>query len=1137
MNKYEIFRSCYDLNNFGRLLLNIMRRLIILLVLCVSSTYANPFYSQNDIDIDLKDVKLVEFLEEIQDNTEFVFFYKDDVLKEDVRISINLEDASIDKVLQNAFLNTNLSYKISGKQVVIKKLPKELKTTSRIEKQQTITVTGTITDFDTKMTVPAANIMEKGTSNGVMSDFDGNFAIEVPEDAILVISYIGYATQEIPVNGRSQINVELKLNAAALDEVVVVGYGTQSRRDLTGSVSTMKGIEITQRKVSNTSLALQGAVPGLTVTRASSAPGAGSSVLRLRGLTTLQGDNSPLILVDDVPVGSIDDVDPNQIASISVLKDAASASIYGSRGAAGVIIITTKRAKRGEFSVSYTGETIINTPTEIPGSVGSIRHMEMMNEKRWNDSGNGEDNFPVYSEELIENYMASHAENPDQFPDTDWYDLTMKDQSLGYRHGLTLSGGGEHLKTLASFGYEKQNALYGHRKWRRYTARINNDIDFNDKFGANVDVSFRIGKQNTPTVDPTDHSVYGASIYSALYEDGRVAPGQSSNNVYAKLHYGGFGINETYEIFGKVGVFYKPVPEVKISLNLSPRYEFYKTKSFVKPIPYWEFDDPEMAGTPKYISGHNPVNSRLNESRSFNSALTTQALINYDKSFGDHTVRGVLGFEEFSQENEILKVIGKEYEVYEYPFLGEAPVDNVFDDGSGISELAYSSYFGRIQYDYKNKYLLQANVRRDGSSRFGSDYRWGTFPSISAGWVLSSENFFKNLNSPVSFLKFRGSYGKLGNDRLGNYLYLPVFQFMNTVRPNGANTELLRTAGQRYLAIEDITWETTTTLDLGFDLNLFEDKLSVTADYYKKKTEDMLLDLSIPSLSGYEDPTYNVGSMDTEGWELSLRWNDNIGDFYYSAAFNIFNSESIIGDIEGKRIIGTTTISEEGSQFRSWFGYKADGIYQTQEEVDNSATRSNNVRPGDIKYVDISGPDGAPDGLINELDRTYLGGSTSPKFEYGGNISLGYKGLDFSVTFQGVAKQRYLLSQHFAQPFRGHWLAPPTLVEGKYWSNYNSAAENAAAQYPRLSDNSESNNYTFSDFWLKNGAYMRIKNITLGYTIPSRVVEKIGLSRLRVFVAGNDLFSFDSFPVGIDPEYGGGYLITKAFILGVDVSL
>ncbi|MCM4162319.1 MULTISPECIES: TonB-dependent receptor [unclassified Arenibacter] len=1134
MNKIIKRVPLWGEKTFWRGIISIMRIFILFICIGLSSVYANLTNAQTKIDINVTGVTFEELFKEIQSKSEFVFFYKDDVLNSKKKISIHLKNAIVATILDNAFLNTDLDYKIDDRQVVVKKKIVSVQpvTLTNYTKLQGFSISGTITD-NTGVPLPGASIVEKGTTNGTQSDFDGNFSMTVENgNSGLTISYIGFATKEIAINGQEVVNVSLEESSSGLEEVVVVGYGTQAKKDITGSVSVVDGDEIAARSTTNVSNALQGSVAGVSVTRSNSEPGAGNEV-RVRGVTTLQGNSSPLILVDDVPVSSINDVNPDQIESISVLKDGASAAIYGSRAAAGVIIITTKRGKSEVFNLGYSGEYFINTPTETRKTVAAIPYMQMDNEKAWNDNGNDGNEYPTWSEELISNYTANNAINPDQYPDTNWRDLILRKSSSGYRHNINISGGSEKVRTNASFGYEYQDALYAYRDWKRYNARINNDIKISNKLGATLDFAMRLTKDDRPTADPTARAIQSAPVYAAIWADGRIGESKSGDNMYAQLHQGGYQTNENYLFYGKVGLFYKPNDALKISVNLAPNFEFNKYKFFNKSIPYWGFDDPNQLANPNYISGHNSTQTYLIERRANDNTITTQALVNYEESFGNHNISGVIGYEEFSSQSETLGVRGNEFVSSDYPFLNQAPIDKVFDSGTGVSENAYSSYFGRVAYNFNNKYYLQGTVRRDGSSRFGKDYRWGSFPSVSGGWVVSNENFMEALDPAISFLKLRASYGSLGNDRLGNYLYLSVLQFSNALIANGGNVQAVRSAAQRFLAIEDVTWETTTTLDLGIDLNLFNDRLSITADYFKKDTRDMLLDLSIPALSGYDDPTVNVGGMDTKGWELGLTYRQSIGDVRLTTSFNIFDSKSIIGNVSGKRLFDGNFLSEEGTEFRSWYGYQSDGLYQTQAEVDNSATTSDAVSPGDIKYKDISGPDGTPDGVINELDKTILGGSL-PRYQYGGNLNLAYKRFDFGVVFQGVGQQSFNLSSNFIRPFQESWLSPSTLYAGNYWSAYNSPDENLKAAYPRLSENAVGNNYnSFSDYWLINGSYLRVKNITLGYTLPSEIFGENGFSALRLYVAGNDLFTVDRLPEGIDPEQGSGYLITKSFIVGV----
>ena len=1111
-----------------------MVKLFTIVLLGLSPVYGVTTYAQTKIDVAVSDVTLEELFEDLQARTEFIFFYNDAALDRDKKITLRLRKAKLSTILRKAFIGTDLTYVIDERQVIVKKSRVENPLiTEFIAENIEWTVTGVVTD-DSGQGLPGANVLEKGTLNGTATDVDGGFTIPVTDGkAVLVVSYIGFETQEIPVNDRATIDVILEVSNSDLEEIIVTGYSTQTKKDLTGSVASVSGEEITARGVANVSNALQGAVAGVSVTRSGTAPGSGNSI-RIRGITTLQGNSEPLILVDDVPVTNINDVNPNEIESISVLKDAAAAAIYGSRAAAGVIIITTKRAKEGDFSLIYSGEYFINKPTELRGTVSAVPYMQMDNEKAWNDNGNDQNEFPLWPEALISDYTNLNAQNPDQYPNTNWRDLILKESSSGNRHNFIMTGGSSRVRTNAMLGYEYQNALYDNRDWTRYTARINNDIDISDKFGASLNLALRITNEDDIVVDPTVEAIASGPVYAAHWQDGRIAEGKSGANTFARVHEGGFSDTDDYLVYGKASLFYRPIEGLKLSLNVAPSFNFIEFKSFNNSIPFWAADDPNMIEAPGYIAFHNETQRTLIERRINNNSITSQALVNYHKSFGRHNIELVAGYEEFSAEFETLGVSGNEFLSNDFPFLNQAPVDKVFDESTQISENAYASYFGRVSYNLDNKYYLQGTLRRDGSSRFGEDYRWGSFPSVALGWIASNEGFLKDLNPVLSFLKLRVSYGSLGNDRLGNYLYQSVLQFSDALIANGADVEAVRAAAQRFLAVEDITWETTTTFNFGLDVNMFNDRLSLTADFFKKETSDMLLDLSIPSLSGYDDPTVNVGNMDTDGWELSVSWRDKIGELNYSASFNFFDSKSTIGDVRGKRLFesGETLLSERGSEFRSWYGYQSDGIFQTQAEVDASPVTSSVVGPGDIKYKDISGPEGVPDGVINELDRTILGGSL-PRYQYGGTINLDYRGFDLGLVFQGVGKNNFYLNQTYVRPFIQTWHSPSTEYADSYWSVYNSPQENLNARYPRLSENAVSNNYRFSDYWLVSGAYFRIKNLTLGYTLPPNTLERIGINKLRVYVSGLDLFTADKLIEGVDPEQGNGYLITKSFLFGI----
>ena len=481
-----------------------------------------------------------------------------------------------------------------------------------------------------------------------------------------------------------------------------------------------------------------------------------------------------------------------------------------------------------------------------------------------------------------------------------------------------------------------------------------------------------------------------------------------------------------------------------------------------------------------------------------------------------------------------------------FPYLDIGP-ENLRDNGGNAEEYAYRSFFGRIAYSYASRYLLQVNFRRDGSSRFAPDSRWANFPSLSAGWVVSEEQFMKNLNwNWLSFLKLRGSWGTLGNERItmtknsstvqNYYPYQSALNFGSALFYSGNSLNSLLSAAQQYYAVRNISWETTETWDIGLDANFLDGRLHFSGDFYKKKTKDMLLALEIPKFIGYDNPSVNTGNMHTTGYDLEIGWRDQVGDFRYSVSANLSDFISKMGNLGGTEFLGEK-VKMEGSQFDEWYGYISDGLFQTQEEVDNSPKLNNNVTVGDIKYKDISGPDGVPDGKISsEYDRVLLGGSL-PRYMFGVNFSASYKGFDFSMMFQGVGSQNSRISRNMIEGLNTNWGGFPSILEGDYWSTNNTAAENAGVKYPRLTRNSVDANMSMSDYWMFNGRYLRMKNLTVGYTLPGVWTKKISMESVRFYLSGNDLFCLSKYPHGWDPEVSTtGYPITMSVLLGVSVN-
>lgn len=1114
--------------------MRVMRIGLFLLFVMIAQLHAENLYSQNTvINLKLENATVEQVLDKIEKETDFSFLFTDKSVDIDWKVNVDVHDKNINELLDILFGGTNVQYRIVDKQIVLSNRPLLAENVNQQKK-----ISGKVIDANGDPVI-GANVVEKETTNGTITDMSGNFVLSVNPNAVLSVSYIGYVSKDIQVKDRSSFTISLEEDSELLDEVVVVGYGTMKKKDLTGAVGTLKGESLSARKTTQLSTALQGATSGVLVTRDNSAPGATASI-KIRGVTTI-GESSPLVIVDGVP-GDINQVNPDDVESMSVLKDAASASIYGSRAAAGVIVITTKRAKENDLSLNYNFEYGWEMPTRLPEYVGAQRFMEMVNELRYNDNNAG-GWYQTYSEDQVNNWIKNNATDPDAYPITDWQDEILKNSAPRQTHSINIAGGSKVVQTKASFRYDKTDGIYVNRNYERYMIRVNNDFKINKYIEAHLDVNFKRSKSEEPHRNPMDQQ-YRATppIYAARWSNGMWGDVKDGENTLAMITDGGLKTSWYNRLGGKAAIDISPIEGLKISGVIAPTYNFDKVKSFRKQVPFTYANDPNTVKG--YMNGF--TTTKLTENRNDSYDVTTQFFANYNKSFGQHDLSAMIGYEDYYAFWENLSASRDQYELMNFPYLDIGP-ENLRDNGGNAEEYAYRSFFGRIAYSYASRYLLQVNFRRDGSSRFAPDSRWANFPSLSAGWVVSEEQFMKNLNwNWLSFLKLRGSWGTLGNERItmtknsstvqNYYPYQSALNFGSALFYSGNSLNSLLSAAQQYYAVRNISWETTETWDIGLDANFLDGRLHFSGDFYKKKTKDMLLALEIPKFIGYDNPSVNTGNMHTTGYDLEIGWRDQVGDFRYSVSANLSDFISKMGNLGGTEFLGEK-VKMEGSQFDEWYGYISDGLFQTQEEVDNSPKLNNNVTVGDIKYKDISGPDGVPDGKISsEYDRVLLGGSL-PRYMFGVNFSASYKGFDFSMMFQGVGSQNSRISRNMIEGLNTNWGGFPSILEGDYWSTNNTAAENAGVKYPRLTRNSVDANMSMSDYWMFNGRYLRMKNLTVGYTLPGVWTKKISMESVRFYLSGNDLFCLSKYPHGWDPEVSTtGYPITMSVLLGVSVN-
>lgn len=1002
-------------------------------------------------------------------------------------------------------------------------------------------VKGTVSDANGP--VVGAVVLDKTNGKGTVTDVDGNYTLDgVATGHTLEFSFLGYLSETIKWNGKNPLNVVLNEDAVQLEETVVIGYGAVKKKDLTGAVGVINDKVIGQQSTSQLSQSLQGLIPGLTVTRSSSMPGASASV-QVRGVTTMS-DSSPLILVDGMMVSSLDNVATEDVKQITVLKDAASASIYGARAAAGVILITTKEASEGQISIGYNGELSLSSPTELPSFLTDpYNYMTMYNEMSWNDAGNpvgGE--YASYTKDYIDNYAINHLYDPISYPDFDWYNTIISKNALRQKHNLTLTYGNKAIKSYTSVGYEKADAIYHGSNHERISVRSRNNLKISNKLSGSVDISLRYATKHDPTSGSPLRAAYMyPSIFLGLYPDGRIGPGKegSLSNTLAALLEGGTKKTVNNTSMAKFSLTYNPIKDLTISGSVTPTVTDVYLKTMQKAVPVYDaYDTDVLLG---YVSGY--TQNALTEERRNIKSLETQVTATYDKTFAKmHNMNVMLGYEDYSYSYETASASSNDMTLATFPYLDLAN-KNALSVAGNAYENAYRSFFGRMMYNYASRYYLQLNARRDGSSRFHKDHRWGFFPSASLGWVVSNETFMHEV-TPISYLKLRASVGTLGNERIGNYPYQTYISFNNAIMydASGNTPTSSMSAAQQDYAYSNIHWEKTRSWDVGLDAAFFENRLDLSADYYYKKTTDMLLSVAIPSFTGYSAPDRNAGTMNTRGWEFKIGWTDRIGDWTYGVSFNLSDYKSVMGNLGGKQVINSDgTIITEGAEYMSWYGYKTDGLFQTSEEVASSPLLVASTKPGDVKYVDVSGEEGTPDGIINETyDRVILG-SSLPHYLYGGSINVGWKNFSFSLLFNGVGKQLSRLTESMIRPFQGSYLPSPSVMlnsdgSRNYFSAYNTAEENARAEYPRISYQSgEYNNYKMSDYWLRNSAYLRIKNINFGYSVPDKAVKKLGIKGLRLYVNLDDPICFDNYLSGWDPEAGVSTYITRTYTFGVDI--
>lgn len=965
-------------------------------------------------------------------------------------------------------------------------------------------ISGTVIDEATGEPLPGVNIVIQGTSQGTTTNTEGFYSLEVPSlDETLVFSFIGYQTREVSINGRTEIDVVLQTVELVGEELVVVGYGVQEKVNMTGSVSTIPTQEIEKRSVPSVEEALQGQVPGLNVVRTSAQPGNQSIDLQIRGSSTLS-NNPVLTIVDGVP-SSFDNVNPKDIESISVLKDAASTAIYGSRASGGVILITTKTGRRGEPQLSISSTVSGQRATRFAEKVSALDHALLSNEARANDG-----NAPKYSDADIERFSS-----PD-WEDNVWDDYLLRD-AFQTEQNISISGGTDSHDYYFSIGYLKQDGIVINSDFERFNFQANQNFRVSDR----LNVSLKAGYAPTTRTAPVNLGNMISNVHRQnnidrvksddgkwlINSDGTGGSNPNGNAIARGSEDGGRELLNGNKITGNVDVDFEITPFLGIRGSYGLVLNNNRVETFERTITLFQQDNPDeiaRQSTDNFFEVNNFVDRQQ----------VVNLLGEFQTSYQGHDISVLAGFnaEWFFQENDFLATRG---------FLtndltaanagtGDPSLTNV---AGNAGEWALASGVSRIEYSYNDKYLLEGSFRYDGSSRFAEDVRWGFFPAVSAGWIITQEDFFSN-NSVFPFLKFRASWGQVGNQNVTGF-----YPFVNTLSQNiypfgGAPQRTVRTAGG---VNPSLTWETKETIDFGIEGSIFDNILEFEADIFREKTTDILLQLPLPTTFGQPAPEQNAGEVINRGWEVQLNHRHTIGDFNYGVSFNISNATNEILDLKGlSPIIIGNTILEEGHSMNDWYGLEVEGnmqennrnsFFQSQEEIDNHATQTPTPTPGDIKYIDQNN-----DGVINSEDRVRLGPS-GPRFPFGVRVNLNYKNFDFSAFGQGVFSHKVYSNGWTAENFDREVSTLRTYHLDR-WTE-----DNRNAQFPKTrmgsGTSNDGHNDKFSSFWLEDASYFRLKHIELGYNLPAELTNLF--RNARVFVSAENLVTITDY-LGYDPE-------------------
>lgn len=1084
-----------------RILLFIMRITFLLFFVGVLHAHAISTYAQSThITINEHEIELSELFKKIEKQTDFYFFYNNDQIDKSRLVTINANDKTINEILDHVLSNTDIIYQVEDKAIILSIAAK-----NTVRQNVGRTVSGTITDEQGEPLM-GVSIVEKGTSNGVITDMDGKYKLNLQGDnPVLAFSFIGYVPQEVQVGTQSVISITLKENVQMISEVVIVSYGTQKKRDMTGSIASVKADELSDLPVGQIGQKLQGQIAGVQINQSTGIPGQGMA-FRIRGAVSINNSSQPLIVVDGFPLAAgLNNINPDEIESFTVLKDAAATALYGSRAGNGVILIPTKRGKKGKLNVQLQANVGVQT-------MGNMKDMDVMNARE----------FAQFKKEYFEDAIKwgkrnpslgvpKQYQNPEQYGEgTNWYKL-LTQNALTQNYSLTLSGGTDAIATATTFGYFKQEGVVKNSGFERITFRTNNDFKVNDKIKIGVSVSPILQLYHNQNTDGNRQILSGAILAdpteSPYDKNGElrvsISPSEGGTGMFPQVNWirALTERKDNYHILVLLANAFVDVDiwgGIKYRLQGGTDMEWRKQRKWT----------PSTAAGSWISPPPGKASAQYNNGNYY--TWNIENMLTFDRTFGKHTVGAMVGHSAQKYRREWANISGSEFPDDQIEWITNALTTRQGE--TGMTDWTISSWLARLSYSYKEKYLLQATVRRDGSSRFGSGHKWANFPSVSAGWIISEESFMESTRDVMNYLKLRASYGITGNYNIGDYTHLATVGSANY--PFGGEVH----SGKALEGIGNskLSWEENSQFDIGLDFGFFNDRIFLMYDYYEKKTKSLLNSMDIPWTSGFSNVMSNMGEIKSWGHEISIESRNLIGEFQWKTNLNLtFNRNKVLkltsmqNHIGGDAEFYSWNRLEVGQPVGIFMGYVFDGVYMNQQQYD-SQPKHYTSQVGTVRMKDISGPDGVPDGIIDINDRTKIG-DPNPDMLFGITNEFRWKNFDLSVLvtgqiggdiFAGAYENTLNLDGVFnvLKTVKNRWRSEENPGNGKIPSTLMGTTELYRSNHSG---------------WVYNATHLTLKNVTLGYTIPFR--RNPYISNARVYFSAQQLFTICDYP-GANPQ-------------------